>query len=501
MCKLNDNNAQESTNLRLPIEKDGKSMPVVTTGTFLGALAMVPIWATVVLPLTTIFQIGKAIIKPLSPKPEEPKYDSGYVVDAKDITPRPQRKYDVVLLGATGFTGRLGARHLAKTYGVNQTVRWAIAGRSQAKLDKVKTELAEELGIPEILNVDTILVDTSNASTLPALVRDTRAVVTTAGPFSLYGSSAVEFCAKFGTHYTDITGEITWVQKMAATWETTAQQTGAKIVSLCGHDSIPWDLVTSKVAQILKEEKGEDLASIDIRNECYASASGGTLLTMSLGLAGKLVQPPATDPFLAKSKNPGLKVVNNLPTSISKTILPWNGQTKYKSPFVMAVVNMQVVEWSQALRGSSIPLAYSEYSINPDFKTAFVGYFGLIGIVSALLNPITASLLQRFVLEKPGGGPSMDAMEKDFFLVLHADGVGSKGTPAEAVMYFSQDPGYLHTARMVVEAGLGLALTEDQLPIQEGGFLTPSVALGDVLLKRLQDTGTYFSSRLKANAN
>lgn len=475
-------------------------MPAVSTGTFLGALAMVPLWAIVVLPLTTIFQIGKAIVKPLLPKPEEPKFDSGYVVDAKDITPRPQRKYDVVLLGVTGFTGRLGARHLAKTYGVNQTVQWAIAGRSQAKLDKVKKELAEELGMPEILNVDTILVDTSIASTMPALVRDTRAVVTTAGPFSLYGSSVVEFCAKFGTHYTDITGEITWVQKMAATWETTAQQTGAKIVSLCGHDCIPWDLMTYKMAQILKEEKGEDLASITIRDEVRSAPSGGTLLTMALGMSGKLTVAPAKDPFLAKSKNPAFKVVNNLPLSISKTILPWNGQTKYKSPFLMATVNLQVVEWSQALRGSSIPLIYSEFSINPDFKTAFVGYFGLIVLLSALLNPITASLFQKFVLNKPGEGPSMNAMEKKFFLVLHADGVGSKGTQAEAVIYFSQDPGYLDTARMVVETGLGMALTEDELPIQEGGFWTPSVALGDVLVKRLQDTGTgtYFASRLKS---
>jgi short subunit dehydrogenase-like uncharacterized protein len=195
---------------------------------------------------------------------------------------------------------------------------------------------------------------------------------------------------------------------------------------------------------------------------------------------------------LAKSKNPDLKVINNLPLRISKTILPSNGKAKSTSPFVMALVSLQVVEWSQALRGSSILLTYSEYSIHSDFKTAaFVSYSRLIELVTALLNPITALLLE------PGGSPSMDTMENEFFLILHADGVGSKGTQAEAVMYFSQDPGYLDTARMVVETGLGLALSEDQLPIQQGGFWTPSVALGDVLLQRLQDTGTYFASRLK----
>jgi short subunit dehydrogenase-like uncharacterized protein len=140
------------------------------------------------------------------------------------------------VLGATGFTGYLAARHLAKTYGVNQSVKWAIAGRSASKLDQVKSALALELNQPEIAtSLDTIVVDTSIPATLPKLVSVTRVVATTAGPYSLYGNSVVEFCAKFGTHYVDITGEVQWVQAMLCQWQTTAQASGAILVPFCGH--------------------------------------------------------------------------------------------------------------------------------------------------------------------------------------------------------------------------------------------------------------------------
>jgi short subunit dehydrogenase-like uncharacterized protein len=128
--------------------------------------------------------------------------------------------------------------------------------------------------------------------------------------------------------------------------------------------------------------------------------------------------------------------------------------------------------------------------------TAFVDYFQLIVFLTAMMNPITRYLLQSYVLPKPGEGPSMKDMEENHFLSVNAQGVGSKGTKAEAVMYFPQCPGYLETARMVTECGLSLALQENQLPSQGGGFFSPAYALGDVLLKRLTDTGTSFNIKL-----
>lgn len=239
-----------------PLEKHGKSVPKASMSAFLMTTAFIPVWAVTVLPLSVIYQAGSAAWRPVAKvfssskhddnDDDDPrssssnrlqKLDSGYLVDpsVQAIVPRSERKYDIVVLGATGFTGYLAARHLAKTYGVNKAIKWAIAGRSEAKLEKVKKDLAKELNMDELSSLDTIVVDTSIAATLPKLVGQTRVVATTAGPYTLYGCSVVEFCAKFGTHYVDITGEVDWVKAMICQWQETAQKTGARLIPFCGH--------------------------------------------------------------------------------------------------------------------------------------------------------------------------------------------------------------------------------------------------------------------------
>jgi Saccharopine dehydrogenase NADP binding domain len=245
MTSSSNSNSRPVSSLASPLEKHGKRLPKASMSSFLVTTAFIPVWAVTVLPLSVLYQAGSAAWRPIgkaiSSKEEhsatQKLLDSGYVIDASVIIPRPERKYDIVVLGATGFTGYLAARHLAKTYGVdNKTIRWAIAGRSIDKLEKVKQDLAKELNMPEIeSSLDTIFVDTSIASTLPKLVSQTRVVATTAGPYTLYGCSVVEFCAKFGTHYVDITGEVDWVKAMICQWQETAQKTGAKLIPFCGH--------------------------------------------------------------------------------------------------------------------------------------------------------------------------------------------------------------------------------------------------------------------------
>lgn len=230
-----------------PMEQHGKQTPRVPTTTFLAAVGFLPVWAVTVVPLTVCYQIGKKIVSTLAPSsPPEPvpSLDSGYIVDEKSIIPRPDRKYDIVILGVTGFTGRLAALHLAKTYGVaaasgdpKKTVKWAVAGRNESKLRQVMKELAVECNNPAIgTDIDTIVVDTSVPSSMPKLVEQTRCVATTAGPYTLYGNAVVEFCAKYGTHYVDITGEIDWIRHMIVQWQSTAQHTGAILVPFCGHE-------------------------------------------------------------------------------------------------------------------------------------------------------------------------------------------------------------------------------------------------------------------------
>jgi short subunit dehydrogenase-like uncharacterized protein len=164
----------------------------------------------------------------------------------------------------------------------------------------------------------------------------------------------------------------------------------------------------------------------------------------------------------------------------------------------MSAVNLDVISWSQALRGGA-PLKYSEVLIQPDFKTAFVSYFQLVVFLTGIFNPITKYLLANFVLPKPGQGPSMEYMEKSCFLSVTMLGIGSKGSRAMSTMYFPRDAGYLDTARMLAEAGLCMALQEDDLPTNGGGFFSPGYGLGKVLLQRLINTGTYFQSSIEPN--
>jgi short subunit dehydrogenase-like uncharacterized protein len=493
--------------LPCPVEMAGKSRKPVPWSTFFITSAFLPVWSVTVLPLSITYQLGRAAWRTVSsPKEEKPNFDSGYLVQDSQIIPRKERKYDIIVLGATGFTGKLAVRYLAKTYGVGGKVRWAVAGRSAQKLELVKKELSEELQMDELLKLDTIIVDTSVPATLPRLVEQTRVVATTAGPFALYGSPVVEFCAKFGTHYVDITGETDWVKAMVVQWQETAQKTGAKLVSLCGQDSVPWDLTVMKLQETLKKECNDDLATVSCWDDVIASAPGGTFATVLNALSGKGTKAPAGDfdaflrlpdgsksEYALKADLPAMIAPLRSPFVKEGTSHPWT------MPFIMAGVNANVVGWSHALRSTgSRTLVYKEYFTHPDFKSAFTAYATLIIGASMMFNPLTLPLLVRFAFSKPGEGPSLSKMEKKFHLCIKAEGVGVNGNRAEAIFYFDKDPACLETSRMLVESGLCLALDEDKLPVTSGGFWTPATAMGNVLLDRIfaVGSGASFTSRI-----
>lgn len=223
---------------------NGKRPTKMSTSTFLfTAIVGVPIWLTFVMPLTVAYQTGKKVLTISSPDDDDPVGSIQESVhhetfpETHELKPIKDRTYDIVLLGGTGFTGRLAAIYLAKNY--NSNIRWAIAGRTKNKLEKLQRELKSVVGDPSA-EIDMILVDTSKPESIHDLVKDSKCVITTAGPFCKYGSNVVEFCARYGTNYVDITGETGWNKDMIMKWDEKAQETGAKIVSLCGCDSIPW---------------------------------------------------------------------------------------------------------------------------------------------------------------------------------------------------------------------------------------------------------------------
>jgi len=523
------------------VERDNKKVPVASTAAVATKLLVVaPIWAITVLPLTIAYQAGKAVVGKLrgsdkeSPDAAESATTTTSVVtvDPSDVVPRPERTHDIVVLGATGFTGGLAVRHLAKTYGIGNsgTVRWAIAGRSESKLRAVLKKLADELSMPELAKdgaVDTIVCDTSDPSTLPSLVKDTRSVATTAGPFSLYGKGVVEACAKYGTHYTDITGEVSFVKQMKSKYQDDAVKSGARIVSLCGHDSIPWDLSYNLLADEFAS-RGESMNSIQFQNEMNSNASGGTMKTFCMGIKGKLAKVDEKDENVLRrvfgsdvEHSPPMEnaISNGITRGIPK---PWkmkassattddnddNEDSLVEMPFVMAGVNYDTVNFSHALRRDP-KCSYKEQALVEDYKTGLDSVLGLVIFFSSMMNPITGGLVEK-LLPQPGDGPDMAAMEHEYFLAVTGTARGSKGTILQSLLYYNKDPGYLETARMVVESALCMALEEDAVSkniasasgegsthtTTMGGFFTPGFALRKNLLKRLVDTGCHYDVRV-----
>lgn len=524
------------------VERDGKEVGVTSTGAIaVKLLVVVPIWLTLVLPLTIAYQAGKSILGMVRGSKEEEEEEDGSLeapsVAVTDVIPRPDRKHDVVVLGATGFTGGLAVRHLAKTYGTGNSgkVRWAIAGRSKTKLASVLQRLADELSMPELAEdgaVDTIVCDTSDPKTLPSLVRDTRSVATTAGPFSLYGNGVVEACSKYGTHYTDITGESSFVKRMKSLYEETAIESGARIVSLCGNDCVPWDLSYNLLADEFAT-RGEAMESVEFANEFSSDASGGTLKTMCMGIGGKLAKvAPKDENTLRRAFGSTVEHEAPMENAISNGIKrgvpkPWKlsgdepggadagDDALVEAPFVMAGVNYETVSWSHALRKDS-RCSYKEQLLVPDFKTGLDGTLTLLVFFTSLMNPLTGGLLEKLITQ-PGDGPDLKSMEDSYFLAATGTARGSKGTILQSLLYYDKDPGYLETARMVVESALCLALEEDAVsaniapatetrsdgdsdPSSVGGFFSPGFALRKNLLRRLVDTGCHYDVRVVKEA-
>jgi short subunit dehydrogenase-like uncharacterized protein len=452
-----------------------------------------------------------------------------------NIIPREKRKYDLILFGASGYVGKLAVSYLVKEYGVvndsnnnnnsssnsndykqqqqqQQQVKWAIAGRSELKLKSTLLEIAQELGCfidneDFMLNhVDVIIADTSDPSTLKRLVENTRCIASTVGPFQKYGSPLVEFCAKYGTHYADITGEVPWNKEMMRLYEHSAQHTGAKIVSFCGHDSIPWDVTVRYLSNKLREDCNDELRQVECLNELVGGVSGGTLATVFESIdrtvkdfqwdsLSKIIMDDTLDmyqrlPCGAESEN---KIVSDLPWTIGKCRNPSQRfATKWCGPFFMAAINMEVAGRSVALsKGTKQIVKYREAIVAENMMDAFVAWWGTILFGTAAINPVLLPILKKF-LPSPGEGPT-ESVLNDGFLCVTGHGIGKNGNEVESVFYFPHDGGYKSTARMLVESSICLALDEDRHESSSGGFYSPASLMCDALLDRLVKTGSSFA--------
>jgi short subunit dehydrogenase-like uncharacterized protein len=385
------------------------------------------------------------------------------------------KRYDIILYGATGFTGQRAAAYLQEH--APMSVRWAIAGRSEAKLLALKKELN--------LSVDALIADAMNAVDIDILVQQTEVLITTVGPYALYGSELVKNCSKYGVHYVDITGESPWVRDMLDEYGEIAQATKAKIIPFCGFDSIPADLGVWFLQKYMRETWESELTSA----EGYYTLSGGGLnggtLLSALNMLEKGEEKRLGNPKLLtkdlKHRNFIPKVKNRKKNHYAEDIKKW------VYPFFMAEINTKVVYRSIGLAAEyHLPhpeqFIYEEYHAIGKRIPALIGTLGMASFGALGQFGPFRKMVKKFG-PSAGEGPKETEIEEGFFK-LRIVGADKNGNRGMMTLQYKGDAGNKATTCFLCECALALSLDKDRLPAYSG-FLTPSIALGSVLLERL----------------
>ncbi len=392
--------------------------------------------------------------------------------------------FDVVVFGATSFVGQIITQYLAKQYGVGGSVNWAIAGRSEAKLLALRTTLGESAA-----NLPILLADAQSAEQLKNLCAQTRVVMSTVGPYALYGEPLVKACAETGTDYCDLTGEVHWVKRMIERYERLAQQTGARIVHCCGYDSIPSDLGVYFLQQQANQRFGQYCSGVKMRvKAAKGGASGGTIASM-LNVAKEMAADVALRKELANPYSICPPVDYARPRQKPVMAVGYDDDAKaWMAPFVMATVNERVVQRSNALLNYHRNFTYNEAMLTGKGPLGFAGSAAVTAAIGGGLLVAGISPLRKLItsfLPKPGEGPSPEAQRTGFF-VHDIYGQTEAGQTLTVRVSGDRDPGYGSTAKMISEAGICLAqdVAKSDKP---GGFYTPASLFGERLIGRLQD--------------
>lgn len=398
--------------------------------------------------------------------------------------------YDLVVFGATSFVGQILTRYLTE-YLSNQpeSISWAIAGRSKTKLNEVKQSLgAAGASLP------IIIADAANEAELKALCAQTRVVVSTVGPYALYGEPLIKACAESGTDYCDLTGEAQWIRKMVNKYESTAQQSGARIVHCCGFDSVPSDMGVYFLQKQAKQEWNAPATHVKMRVKTLkGGASGGTIASMMNAIEEAMADPVLRKEFL----NPySLCPPNHGLTARQHYVKSAEFDADFDAwiaPFIMAAVNERIVHRSNALSSNAYgaQFTYDEATLT---GSGFKGQLTAISIVAGLgafmagsaIKP-TRYLMERYVLPKPGEGPSPEAQVAGRF-DLRFIGRSDAGQTLRVKVTGDRDPGYGSTGKMLGQAAISLAVDHVKDGIKtgrSGGFWTPATMFDDRFIERL----------------
>lgn len=376
-----------------------------------------------------------------------------------------EKPYDIVVYGASGFTGRLVAEYLAQQYGVDAGLKWAMAGRSAEKLATVR----EEIGAPA--NTPLVIADADDPDSIQTMVASTKVVLTTVGPYQLYGSDLVATCAKAGTDYVDLCGEPPWMRQMIDAHGETAKNSGARIVFSCGFDSIPFDLGVHFLQAAAREKFGKPMPRVRGRvRAMQGTFSGGTAASLKATMAAAAKDPSVLellrDPYSLAPGAEGPRQPHGTKPIYDEVIESWC------APFIMAPINTRNV-----LRSNFI----SDYSYGKDFVYDEMLITGPGEKGEAIANAVANDdSMSKEGGPKPGEGPSKEEREAGFYDVMF---VGTDGeNRITAAVTGDKDPGYGSTSKMISECAV--CLVQDDLDTP-GGIWTTAPAMGDQLIKRL----------------
>jgi short subunit dehydrogenase-like uncharacterized protein len=391
--------------------------------------------------------------------------------------------YDVIVFGATGFTGRLVAEYLRSSDGVGGPLRWAMAGRNPDKLAQVRSAI----GAPDTLPL--LQADAADPAALAALVAQTRAVISTVGPYQHHGEALVTACAAAGCDYVDLCGEPAWMAQMIPKLAAPAQASGARIVFSCGFDSIPFDLGVVYLQAEALARFGAPLRQVHGRVKTLKGGLSGGTLASALATFEQMGRDPAVaalmaDPFALTPGFRGPAQPDGDGATFDEATQSWSG------PFVMAAINTKNVHRSNALRGHpwGTGFLYDEKLLTgrgAKGQWAARLLAGSARVQNALLGfGPSRRLLSRWLLPQPGDGPGPAARAAGHY-TLRFDGQTADGRKLAAQVTGDRDPGYGSTSKMISEAALCLLQDVDR-SATPGGVWTAGAAMGLALVRRLQ---------------
>jgi short subunit dehydrogenase-like uncharacterized protein len=378
-------------------------------------------------------------------------------------------KFDIVVYGATGFTGQLVAEYLAANYAGQGAPRWAMAGRSLDKLASVR----DAIGAP----ADTALIkaDASDSASLKAMIDQTSSVLSTVGPYQLYGSELVAACAATGTDYLDLCGEPVWMRQMIDAHEATAKVSGARIVFSCGFDSLPFELGVYFCQETARSVLGAPVSRVKGRVRAMKGTfSGGTAASIkaSFDAAAKDLSLVALlrNPFVLSPGFEGPKQPPGNKPQLDEDLDSWT------APFVMATINTRNVHRSNMLMG----FPYGKEFVYDEMMLTGPGEKGEAN-ARRLVAAINAERMGGGG-PKPGEGPSKEERESGLYDLLFV-GLAPDGRQVRVAVRGDRDPGYGSTSKMIAECAICLR----EMPDIPAGIWTPGAAMGDRLIKRLID--------------